>query len=100
MCVCVCVCVCACITMKYCEGLITRLYTCTCRSVFNIEKLGGPGTRSVCRCMCVSKLQRSEGLGSRLCMYLCVCNIEMVGEPEDEATYMTVCTCTCVCMQH
>ena len=29
-------------------------------------------------------------------MYVCVCNIEMVGEPEDEATYMTVCTCTCV----
>ena len=37
-------------------------------------------------------------------MYVCVCNIEMMGEPEDEATYMTVymyvCVCARVCMQH
>ena len=72
MCVIVCVCVCVRVTMKYCEGLM-RLYTC--RSVFNIQKLGGPGDE---KCVWV---------------YVHV-KIAEVGRPRVKAMYVHV------CMQH
>ena len=48
----------------------------------------------VCACVKIAEVRRSRVKA----MYVCVCNIEMVGGPEDEASYMTV-YITCVCVR-
>ena len=80
---------CACATMKECEGL-TRLYERT--SVCNVESWEGRGRVDVRACVKIAEVRRPRVKA------MCVCNIEMVGRPEDEATYMSMYVCVHVCV--